>query len=52
MSDLVQVLNPKVNRYVLIDKEKGIILEHKEDEGPYPGIIIATKEVSNEILSP
>ncbi len=38
MPDLVQVLNPKIDRYVLIDRASGEIMEHREEPGPYPGV--------------
>ncbi len=41
MKDLVQVLNPKTNRYVLIDKAIGVILKSKRTIGPYKNILIA-----------
>jgi hypothetical protein len=44
-SDLVQTLNPKSHRYVLIDRTQGRILRyHPKKDTPYRGIPIATKE--------
>lgn len=43
MPDLVQIRNPKTNRYAKIDREKGIIISHKKTKGPYKGIPIARK---------
>ena len=39
--NLVQIRNPKTNRYILIDRDKGQIIGRKEDDGPYKGIPIA-----------
>ena len=41
--DVVQVKNPKTNRYVKIDRDKGQILSHKKSEGPYKNVPIARK---------
>ncbi len=41
--NIVQVKNPKTDRYVKIDREKGRIIDHKKSEGPYKGIPIARK---------
>ena len=41
--DLVQVRNPKTNRYVKIDRAAGMILAHKRTEGPYKGIPVARR---------
>jgi len=38
VKDLVQLLNPKSKRYVLIDRKNGRILAHKSDKEPYKGI--------------
>ena len=40
--DLVQVRNPKTNRYILIDRDKGQIVGRK-DGAPYKGILIVTR---------
>jgi hypothetical protein len=40
MKDLVQVRNPKTNRYILIDRDKGQIIGRKDEGGPYKGIPI------------
>ncbi len=40
MVDMVQVLNPRSNRYIKIDRDKGIILSSKKSEGPYKNIPI------------
>lgn len=42
-SDVVQVKNPKTNRYVKIDRDKGKIVSHKKSEGPYKNIPVARK---------
>jgi hypothetical protein len=41
--DIVQVKNPKSDRYVKIDRDAGRIIDHKKSEGPYKGIPIARK---------
>lgn len=41
---LVQVRNPKSDRYVKIDKVRGMIISHKRSEGPYKNIPIVSKE--------
>ena len=41
--DLVQIRNPKTNRYIKIDKAKGVILSSKSTTGPYKNIRIADK---------
>jgi len=41
MPDLVQLYNPKSKQYVLIDRDIGVILEHKETPGPWDGIPMA-----------
>ena len=41
--DIVQVKNPKTDRYVQIDRDAGKIIKHKKSEGPYQGIPIARK---------
>lgn len=42
MADLVQILNPRSNRYTKIDRERGVILSSKKSAGPYKGIPIIT----------
>lgn len=42
--DIVQVKNPKTDRYVKIDRDKGKIIDHKKSAGPYKGIPIARKK--------
>jgi len=41
--DVVQVKNPKTDRYVKIDRDAGKIISQKKSEGPYKGIPIARK---------
>jgi len=41
--DIVQVKNPKTDRYVKIDRTIGRILSHKVTEGPYKDIPVARK---------
>ena len=42
-TDIVQVKNPRSNRYIKIDRAKGRILSHKKSEGAYKGIPVARK---------
>lgn len=42
-ANIVQTRNPKIDRYVLIDREKGQILERREEPGPYPDVPIARR---------
>ena len=44
IKDIVQLLNPKIDRYVKIDRAIGEILSHKKTKGPYKNIPIITKE--------
>lgn len=41
--DIVQVKNPKTNRYIKIDRTKGQIISHKKTLGPYKGVRIGRK---------
>ena len=41
--DVVQVKNPRSNRYIKIDRSAGKILSHKKSEGPYKDVPIARK---------
>jgi hypothetical protein len=41
--DIVQVKNPKTNKYVKIDRSAGKIVSHKKSDGPYKGIPVARK---------
>ncbi|MBI2857472.1 MAG: hypothetical protein HYX90_00220 [Chloroflexi bacterium] len=41
--DVVQVKNPKSERYVKIDRSAGKIIAHKKSSGPYKDIPIARK---------
>ena len=41
--DVVQVKNPKTNRYVKIDRDTGKIVSHKKSEGPYKNTPVARK---------
>jgi len=38
IKNLVQLLNPRTKRYVLVDKSVGKILAHKSDGQPYKNI--------------
>jgi len=42
--DLVQVKNPRSNRYVKIDRTDGRIVSHKKTTGPYKGVPVARKK--------
>lgn len=41
--DVVQVRNPRSNRYVKIDRSAGKIIAHKKSAGPYKGVPVARK---------
>ena len=41
--DIVQVKNPRTNRYVKIDRTAGRIISHKKSAGPYKGVPVAKK---------
>ncbi len=43
MVNIVQVKNPRTNRYVKIDRDKGRILSHKKSDGPYAKVPVARK---------
>lgn len=40
-AQILQILNPRTGRYVLVDRDAGEVLEHREEEGPYPGVPVA-----------
>lgn len=42
--DVVQVKNPKTERYVKIDRTEGKIISHKQSAGPYKGVPVARKK--------
>ena len=42
--DLVQILNPRTKRYVVVDREKGQVVSHKRSKGPYKNIPIRKVE--------
>lgn len=42
--DIVQVKNPKTNKYVKIDRDKGRILDSKKSDGPYKNVPVARKK--------
>lgn len=42
--DIVQVKNPRSDRYVKIDRSAGKIIGHKKTSGPYKGIPVARKK--------
>jgi hypothetical protein len=41
--DIVQVKNPKTERYVKIDRTEGKIISHKQSPGPYKGVPVGRK---------
>jgi hypothetical protein len=41
--DIVQVRNPKTDRYVKINRTEGKIMSHKKSKGPYKNVPIARK---------
>ena len=41
---VVQVRNPKTNRYVKIDRSAGKIVSYKKSTGPYKGVPVARKK--------
>jgi len=41
--NVVQVKNPKTQRYVKIDRSAGKIVSHKRSSGPYKGVPVARK---------
>ena len=42
--DVVQVKNPRTNRYVKIDRSEGKIISHKKSEGKYKDVPVARKK--------
>ncbi len=42
--DVVQVKNPKTNRYVKIDRAAGKIVASKKTAGPYKNVPVARKK--------
>ena len=44
MRNIVQTKNPRSERYVKINRSKGIITAHKKSDGPYKNIPIIRKE--------
>jgi hypothetical protein len=41
--DFVQILNPRSERYVKIDRAAGVIVSTKQSPGPYKGVPIVRK---------
>jgi hypothetical protein len=41
--DIVQLRNPRSDRYIKIDRTEGRIIAHKKSPGPYKGIPVARK---------
>ena len=46
MTDIVQVRNPRSNRYVKVDRSLGKIISIKKSPKPYKGIPIARRKKS------
>ena len=42
--DVVQVKNPRSDKYVKIDRSVGRIVSHKKSSGPYKDVPIARKK--------
>lgn len=42
--DVVQVKNPKTDRYVKIDRSAGKIVSSKKSSGPYKNVPVARKK--------
>ena len=42
--DVVQVKNPRTNRYVKIDRDAGKIVSAKKTKGPYKNVPVARKK--------
>ena len=42
--DIVQVKNPKTDRYVKIDRSAGKIVSSKKSSGPYKNVPVARKK--------
>lgn len=50
MPPIVQLLNPRTNRYVKVDTVKGMIISTKKSKGSYKNIPIAIKRDINDII--
>lgn len=48
MDEIVQLLNPRINRYVKVDRVNGKILKVKKTKGPFKGIQIIKRHESKE----
>lgn len=44
---IVQIKNPKTGLYVRINRERGMVTGHKMSLGPYKGIPIVRRRLSN-----
>lgn len=44
---VVQVKNPRTDRYVKINRAEGRIVSHKKSPGPYKNVPIARKTAGN-----
>lgn len=49
MKRIAQTRNPKTNRYVKIDRNKGMVIGHKISPGPYKNIPIIRKINKNRV---
>ena len=47
-AEIVQIKNPKTERYVMIDRATGRIIKYKKTKGPYKNIPIARKRRRKE----
>lgn len=45
--DLIQIRNPRLDRYVKINRREGLIISTKKSPGPYKGIPIIKKYLPN-----
>ncbi len=43
LADIVQVRNPKTNRYIKIDRDRGMVIGYKETPGPWKDVPIARR---------
>ena len=48
---IVQTRNPRTNRYIKIDREKGRLVSEKKSPGPYKGVPIARKPKKQSALN-
>lgn len=43
LADIVQVRNPKTNRYIKIDRDLGLVIGYKDTPGPWKDVPIARR---------